>query len=65
MGERLIKPVQNNKEKQETYRYHLGRYNCAMRNGFFFEALIIVYALLEDRLIAFLYYCGIFQAELF
>ena len=58
MTERLIKQAGNNKERQETYRYQMGRYKTAIRNEFYFEALIIVYALLEDRLKAFLYYCG-------
>ena len=32
-------------------------YNDAMNNGFYGEAELIVYAFLEDRLRAFLYYC--------
>ena len=63
MTERMIKPVDNNKEKQETYRYQLGRYKHAIKEGFYYEALIIVYALLEDRLRSFLYYCGILPSR--
>ena len=60
MADRLIKQAGNNKERQEMYRFQMGRYKCAIRNEFYFEALIIVYAMLEDRLKAFLYYCGFF-----
>lgn len=56
----IIKQAGNNKERQDTYRYQLGRYQRAIRNEFYFEALIIVYALLEDRFKSFLYYCGFF-----
>lgn len=53
---RKIKPVTDNMDKQRTYREHKGRYKRAMENGFYFEALLIDYALLEDRLRAMLYH---------
>lgn len=53
-----IKRASNNAEKQETYRYLLGRYKRAVTNEFYFEALIIVYAMLEDRLRSIIYYSG-------
>lgn len=60
MDNTQIKKSQNNTEKRETYRYLLGRYKRAVDNEFYFEALIIVYAMLEDRMKSFLYYCGYF-----
>ena len=60
MDNTQIKKSQNNTEKRETYRYLLGRYKRAVANEFYFEALIIVYAMLEDRMKSFLYYCGYF-----
>ena len=58
MEQRQIKPVENNQAKQQTYAKQLGRYKLAMRNEFYFEAMMIVYAMLEDRLLSFLYYTG-------
>lgn len=63
MSVKLIKEVENKKEKENTYRNQLGRYKFAMRQGFYFEAMMIVYSLLEDRMISFLYYCGIFKSR--
>ena len=60
MEDTQIKKSKNNTEKRETYRYLLGRYKRAVVNEFYFEALIIVYATLEDRMRSFLYYCGYF-----
>ena len=61
MPEQLIKHVADNMEKRDTYRYQLGRYKKALRDGFYFEAMMIVYAMLEDRLKALLYYSGAFN----
>lgn len=60
MGQ-LVKQVKNNADKQLTYRVLLGRYKKALNNGFNFEAMIIVYAMLEDRLRSFLFYSGAFR----
>ena len=57
-NQRKIKPVTDNMDKQRTYREHKGRYKRAMENEFFFEALLIDYALLEDRLRSILYHMG-------
>ena len=57
-SERQIKPVKDNTDKQRTYREHKGRYKRAMENEFYFEALLIDYALLEDRLRAIIYHMG-------
>ena len=59
MSERKIKPVENNILKQRTYAKLLGRYKLAVRNEFYFEAMIIIYAMLEDRLQSILYHTGV------
>lgn len=59
MSEKMIKPVDNNVSKQRTYKKLLGRYKLAIKNEFYFEAMIIVYAMLEDRLRSILYYTGV------
>lgn len=51
-----IKPVDSNKNKGKTYSALLSKYNEAMKNGFYGEAELIVYAFLEDRLRSFIYY---------
>ena len=56
--EKQILTVKNNTEKQEAYRKQLGRYRKALNNEFYFEAMLIVYAMIEDRLRSFLYYIG-------
>ena len=48
MMERLIEPVKSNTEKALTYRQMKGRYNKAMKEGFYFEAVAIDYAMIED-----------------
>lgn len=58
MSGQKIEPIGNCKEKQQTYREHKGRYKLAMKEGFYFEALLIDYALLEDRLRAMLFHMG-------
>lgn len=63
MAKKQIKEANNNIERQETYRNQLGRYKRAMANGFYFEAMMIVYSMLEDRLKSFLYYCGFFASR--
>ena len=59
MNEKLIKAVTNNVSKQFTYKKLLGRYKLAIKSEFYFEAMIIVYAMLEDRLRSMLYYTGV------
>ncbi len=56
-----IEQARNNRERQQTYRKQLGRYKRAMSNEFYFEAMMIVYSMLEDRLKSILYHCGIFK----
>ena len=58
MNERLIKPAENNIEKAYTYRQMKGRYSKAMSEKFYFEAMMIDYAMIEDRLRSFIYHIG-------
>ena len=55
---RQIKPVTDNLDKQRTYAENIRRYNKAMKEGFYFEALLIDYAMIEDRLRSFIYHIG-------
>lgn len=55
---RMIAPVKDNTEKYETYRQQISLYNKAMREGFYLQAILIDYALLEDRFRSFLYHMG-------
>lgn len=47
------------KEKQLTYTTEYRQFNKAMKEGFFLEAVAIGYAIIEDRLTAFLHHAGI------
>ena len=58
MSSRIIQPVRNNIDKQRTYSDNIRRYNRALKQGFYFEAILIDYALMEDRLRSFIYYIG-------
>lgn len=53
-----IKAVADNKEKGNSYRENLKRFNKANASGFYLECLWILYAMLEDRTSSFLYYLG-------
>lgn len=59
MATRVIAPVGNTTEKYETYRTLMGRYSQAIKHKFYFEAMLIDYALLEDRLRSWLFHFGI------
>ena len=63
MGERKICVVNDNMDKRYTYAEHKGRYNRAMKYEFYFEALLIDYALMEDRLKSFLYHAGVVETR--
>lgn len=60
---RLIQPVNDNYDKQNTYRYNIRRFNKAMQEGFFLEALLIDYAMIEDRLRSFIYHIGLLNTR--
>lgn len=58
MSERKIAPVKDNKDKQRTYAKEKARYSSAVKDGFYLEAMMIDYALLEDRFRSILYHIG-------
>lgn len=55
---RQIEPVKDNMDKYLTYRSHATVYKIALEKKFYFEAITIAYAMLEDRLFSFYYYIG-------
>ena len=57
-NERFITPVADAVDKQRTYREQMGKYSQAMRYGFYLQAVMIDYAMLEDRLRSMLYHMG-------
>lgn len=61
MSERKIKIVKDNKDKQNTYRTILPKYKIAIANKAYFEAVLINYALLEDRLTSILYHLALIK----
>lgn len=46
-------------DKHETYTSMTSRHKTAMKHGFYLEAMLIDYAMLEDRLTAFLWSAGV------
>ena len=59
--QRVISPVETMQEKYETYRAEMARLKGSLQQGFYFEAMLIEYALLEDRLRSFVYHAGLLQ----
>lgn len=51
--------IDSNKEKQFVYKVEYGRLNRAIKDGFYLEATVIGYNLIEDRCLAFLHHAGI------
>ena len=56
-----IENVQSNTEKYITYRMLKGRQSAAIKGGFYFEAILIDYSLIEDRLYSYLYHMAIIE----
>ena len=54
-----IASVTNSIEKGANYALSMRRYNKAIAEGFYFEAMLIEYAMVEDRLRSFLYHAGV------
>ena len=46
--------VKNNMEKYYSYKTQIEKYNRAVEEGFYYEAMLISYAIIEDRLLTFL-----------
>lgn len=55
---RKICPVSNNTDKQLTYKENCAKYKKAIQEEFYFEAMLISYAMMEDRFRSFLYHIG-------
>ena len=55
----IIPRAKSGKEKQMTYAKYIAQYNKAVRNEFYLEAIMIDYAMMEDRLVAILHYLGV------
>lgn len=53
-----IEKVSDNKAKGLSYKENFSRYNKAKKSEFYLECLWILYAMIEDRTSAFLYYIG-------
>lgn len=56
--EHILESVHSSKDKQRTYQAVLAKYRLAMRYGFYLQAILIDYALMEDRLSSFIYHVG-------
>lgn len=54
----LIEKVSGGEEKRMTFSAMIKQHNLALKHGFYLEALLIDYAMVEDRLAAFLWACG-------
>lgn len=48
-----------NYEKRDMYAYTIGRLNKAVKNGYCYDAIMLDYAVIEDRITEILYDCGI------
>ena len=59
MSEPTIIRVKDNKDKQRTYAYWKNRYKVAVKDQFYFEGIMIDYALIEDRLTSILFHSGV------
>ena len=55
--------VKNNMEKYYSYKTQIEKYNRAVEEGFYYEASLIAYAIMEDRLLSFLNKVGIINLE--
>jgi len=51
-------PISDNLEKSATYKSQLERFKLAREQGFYFEGIFILFAMMEDRLSSFLFYAG-------
>ena len=59
MSDSDIETIGSGNEKAGVYSYQMKRYQLAIQHEFYFEAIVISYAMIEDRLLAFLHYAGV------
>lgn len=64
MSQLMIPCITENSEKHRTYRENIRRFNAAMQQEFYFEAMLIDYAILEDRLSSVLYHIGALDSRM-
>lgn len=57
-----IAPITSNMEKKTAYQIQMERFKRAKAGVFHLEAIFILYALIEDRLSAFLFHAGVTNA---
>lgn len=55
----IIPRANDGKDKGNTYKQYMEKYNKAIKYECFLEAIVIDYAMIEDRLLAFLHYIGV------
>jgi len=60
----IIERVKDNNDQYCTYQVNMEKYKKARDNGYFYEAIVIDYAYLEDRLFSFLYHCGLVNTRM-
>lgn len=53
-----MEEIISNQQKYENYREQMGKLNRAIKSKFFFEAIFIEYAVIEDRLESIIRYAG-------
>ena len=59
MSDSDIETIGSGNEKAGVYSHQMKRYQLAIQHEFYFEAIVISYAMIEDRLLAFLHYAGV------
>ncbi len=58
-----MEKINSGKEKQLAYINEYKKYDKAMKEEFYLEAIVIGYAIIEDRLLAFLHHAGIVSRQ--
>lgn len=62
-NERLLKPVEDMKDKQMTYAFLKSKRKEAVKQEFYFESIHISYAIIEDRTRSFFYHLGYLETR--
>ena len=57
--EKFVKRVEDNQDKCNTYKKYCDQYKLALRHEFYLEAIMIDYAMMEDRLLSLLSHLGV------
>lgn len=55
--------ISNNLEKSSAYKAQMDKFKQARAQGFYFEGIFILYAMLEDRLSSFLFHAGVINSS--